>query len=65
MQCGSHMKDYTSLTGFPVFPEGTNSSLKKFNTREVWAKYHGKKDAFGVPYEVCIFSGCKNVDSGE
>lgn len=33
-------------------------------TREVWDEYHGKKDAAGVPFEVMVFSGVKNVDSG-
>jgi hypothetical protein len=30
----------------------------------VWKKCHGKKDKLGVSFEQCIFSGCKNVDSG-
>ncbi len=62
--CGSHLSGSESLTAFPIFPEGTKSSVARFNTLEVWNELHGKKDAHGVPYEVCIFSGCKNVDSG-
>jgi len=64
VQCGSHLQGPESLTGFPVFPEGTKSSVARFNTHDVWNELHGKKDAHGVPYELCIFSGCKNVDSG-
>ena len=61
--CGSDLPGPESLTGFPVFPEGTKSSVARFNTRDVWEQLHGKKDAYGVSYELCIFSGCKNVDS--
>ena len=64
VQCGSHLQGPESLTGYPVFPEGTKSSVARFNTRDVWNEFHGKKDAYGVSYELCIFSGCKNVDSG-
>ena len=62
--CGSHLESYQSLTGFPVFPEGTKSAVCRFNTREIWSQFHDKKDALGMPYKLCIFSGCKNVDSG-
>ena len=61
--CGPGLQSHENLTGFPLFPEGTKSSVARFNTQEVWGKLHGKKDAQGVPYELCIFSGCKNVDS--
>lgn len=64
MKCGPHLKSIDELTGFPLFPEGTKSALAKFNTREMWKKYHDKKDAYGVPYKLCIFSGIKNLDSG-
>ncbi len=64
VQCGPHLKSHEELTGFPIFPEGTKSSVARFNTRNVWEMLRGKKDAHGVPYELCIFSGCKNVDSG-
>ncbi len=62
--CGSHLKSIDDLTGFPVFPEGTTSAVSRFNTREMWKQFHDKKDVYGVPYKLCIFSGCKNVDSG-
>jgi hypothetical protein len=62
--CSSDLEGYMSLTGFPIFPEGTRSSVARFNTREIWEKYKDQKDEHGVPYKLCIFSGCKNVDSG-
>ena len=64
VKCGSHLKSIDELTGYPLFPEGTKSLVSRFNTREVWKKYHDKKDAYGVSYKLCIFSGIKNVDSG-
>ena len=36
----------------------------KHLTPEIWAKFHDKKDKFGVSFKTCIFSGCKNTDSG-
>ncbi len=62
--CGSQLSSSENLTGFPVFPEGTKSSVARFNTRRVWDELKDKKDAHGVSYKLCIFSGCKNVDSG-
>ena len=64
VKCGSHLESPDSLTDFPVFPEGTKSSVARFNTREIWDQFHDKTDSHGVPYKLCIFSGCKNVDSG-
>ncbi len=64
VKCGSHLKSIDDLTRFPLFPEGTTSAVARFNTREMWDKFHDKKDACGVPYKLCIFSGCKNIDSG-
>lgn len=62
--CGSHLGKPEDLVSFPVFPPGTNSILAKYLTKEVWDKYHDKKDKFGVSFKQCIFSGCQNVDSG-
>ena len=64
VKCGPHLKSIDELTGYPVFPEGTTSALCRYNTREIWKKYHDKKDAYGVPYKLCIFSGVVNLDSG-
>lgn len=64
VKCGSHLKTIEDLTGFPVFPKGTTSLVSRFNTRELWKQYHDKKDVYGVSYKLCVFSGCKNVDSG-
>ena len=33
-------------------------------TRDVFNKYHGKKDKAGVSFEQMILSGAQNVDSG-
>ena len=30
----------------------------------MWDKYHDKSDSAGVSFKTCIFSGCKNLDSG-
>ena len=62
--CGSNLENHESLTGFPAFSEDIKSAVARFNTREVWDQLHDKKDAFGVSYKLCIFSGCKNTDSG-
>ena len=61
--CGSALECPNNLTGFPVFPGGTKSSVARFNSREIWADLKDKKDAYGISYKLCIFSGCKNVDS--
>ncbi len=62
--CGSQLNSWENLTGFPVFPEDNNSCVARFNTREVWDELKDKKDAHGVSYKLCIYSGCKNLDSG-
>ena len=63
--CGPWLKHIDDLKGYPVFPaEYQSSALCKALTKDVWEKYHGKRDAAGVPFEQCILSGCQNVDSG-
>ncbi len=62
--CGSHLNSIDDLIGFPVFPEGNTSSVARFNTHKIWDELKDKKDAHGVSYKLCVFSGCKNVDSG-
>jgi len=64
VEVGSTLSGPEALTGMPKFPEDCNSELKKCLTPAVWKKCHGKKDKSGVSFETCIFSGCKNVDSG-
>ena len=49
---------------WPQFPEGTKSLVSKYLTKDIWDKYHDKVDASGVSFKACIFSGCKNLDSG-
>lgn len=63
VKVGSHLKSINDLTGYPIFEAGNKSCVARFNTREIWKQFHDKKDAYGVPYKLCIFSGCKNTDS--
>jgi hypothetical protein len=54
------MVDYDTL-----FPAGsTKSAVSRHCTKEVWEEYKDKKDASGVSFKTCIFSGVKNLDSG-
>ena len=64
VNCGPQLEGPDSLANFPIFPEGTKSAVARFNTREIWEEFKDKKDGCGVSYKLCIFSGCKNVDSG-
>lgn len=52
------MKNVAELTGFPIFPEGTKSLLKKNLSREIYEKLMKKKDKFGFTFKQAIFSGC-------
>jgi len=52
------------LIGFPIFPEGTKSLLKKHLSKEIWNELKGKQDKVGFSLKAAIFSGCKNTDSG-
>jgi hypothetical protein len=62
--CGPWLKSIDDLTDFPLFPESTKSILSKVLTQEIWDEYKDQKDDAGVPFKVCILSGCQNVDSG-
>ena len=64
VMCGEHLQSPDDLTGFPVFPENTNSALSRNLTKAIWDKYKDKSDKAGVSFKTCIFSGCKNLDSG-
>lgn len=65
VMCGSHLKSPEDLSaGFPVFPPGTKSALSRHLSRDLWDRYHDQKDKYGVSFKQCIFSGCKNTDSG-
>lgn len=61
---GKHLKTDADLTDWPMFPEGCKSLVSKHLTEEVWNKYKDQSDASGVSFKTCVFSGCKNVDSG-
>ena len=61
---GPHLNSPDDLVSWPQFPEGTKSLLSKHLTKDIWDKYHDKSDSAGVSFKTCIFSGCKNVDSG-
>jgi len=62
--CGDHLNSPDDLVNWPQFPEGTKSTLSKFLTKDIWDKYGDKSDKYGVSFKTCIFSGCKNTDSG-
>ena len=62
--CGDHLQSPDDLTGMPTFPEGTKSALSRNLTKAIWDKYKDKSDSAGVSFKTCIFSGCKNLDSG-
>ena len=65
MLAGDHLNSANDLgDGLPRFPAGTTSLLSKFLTQSVWDKYKNKSDKFGFTFKQCIFSGCKNLDSG-
>jgi hypothetical protein len=51
IKAGSHLKKTSDITGMLEFPEGTTSSLCRFMTKDVFNKYHGKKDKAGVSFE--------------
>lgn len=71
VKCGSHLKTYKDLTGFPVFPPGTKSLLCKYLPKERWERMKGlceqvpdSKGSHEFKFLEAIFSGCQNVDSG-
>ena len=45
-------------------PRGTKSLVSKHLTKDIWDQYHDKSDKCGVSFKTCVFSGCKNIDSG-
>ena len=63
-EAGSHLTTPEAMTVLPKFPAGTTSLVSKHLTQAVWDKYSEQSDAFGVSFKTCVFSGCKNVDSG-
>ena len=58
-----HITDPSELRNYPVFPTGTTSALARYLTPELWHKFRDEKDAAGVTFKRCIFSGIENVDS--
>ena len=56
--CGSHLKTHEDLTGFPLFPAGTKSSLMRNLTRDLWNKYKDAVDKYGFSFKQAIISGC-------
>lgn len=57
-KCGSQLKDPEELIGFPKFPADCKSSVCRLLTKDIWSEYYNKKDAVGVSFKTCIFSGC-------
>ena len=53
------LQDYDKL-----FLGETKSALSRALTQEIWEEYKDQKDKYGVTFKTCIFSGCKNLDSG-
>lgn len=64
IKVGSHLNKPAEVLGFPIFPEGTKSLLKKHLSKEVWDQLKNVKDSHGFTFNQAIFSGCKNTDSG-
>ena len=63
--CGSHLRSVDDPVSFPTFKANERGSLLcKYLTRPVWNKLANAKDSLGVSFKQCIFSGCKNTDSG-
>ena len=60
----SNLTKAETLNGFPIFPQGTKSLLKKHLTRELWEQLKNTHDSYGFTFKQAIFSGCKNTDSG-
>jgi hypothetical protein len=63
VHAGPGLKTHKDLSGFPIFPEGTKSLLKKNLSKEIYMKYRNEKDKFGFSFTKAIFSGCQNTDS--
>jgi hypothetical protein len=57
-EVGRHLKNLSELTGYPKFPEGTKSLLKKNLTKEIYEKFLNDKDKYGFSFKQAIFSGC-------
>ena len=51
IQAGSHLKTFNDLTGFPIFPEGTKSLLKKYLTKDIFINLKDQKDKFGFNFK--------------
>jgi len=62
--CGSHLKTEADLKDWPMFPENCKSLVSKHLTEEVWNEHKDAEDGAKVSFKTCLFSGCKNVDSG-
>ena len=62
--CGNELGAPEDLNGWPKFPDGCTSLVSKHLTEKVWKKYADQSDSYGVSFKTCVFSGCKNVDSG-
>ena len=63
-KCGSHLNKAEDLRGLPEFPDDCKSLVSKHLTQDIWDRYGEMKDKAGVSFKICVFSGCKNVDSG-
>ena len=63
IEVGPALKTPDDIYGYPIFPPGTNSLLKKYMTRELWSNMKGLTDEAGFSFKQAIFRGCKNTDT--
>jgi len=65
LACGPWLKYPEDIDDFPSWPEHHQQSLLcKHLTQDMWEELKDTKDESGVPFKLCIISGCQNVDSG-
>jgi hypothetical protein len=50
VQVGSHLANPETLTGFPIFPAGTKSSVCRLLTRELYEELADVKDPYGFTF---------------
>ena len=48
---GTHLNSPEDLVSWPEFPRDCQSLLSKHLTKQMWDKYHDKKDAAGVSFK--------------
>jgi hypothetical protein len=51
VKVGAHLKEPSELKGFPIFPDGTKSLLKKYLTKDIWNELKDAKDSHGFIFK--------------